>query len=69
MFKKRLSEIFNTMNLSQKIIFSVWLLLASFIIMTIFSVEQGEQDGFIPGLIFISVVFWILFKVWADKKI
>ena len=59
---------FKIMNLSQKIIFSIWLLLASFIIMLTGSVESSEQNGYVLGLIFVTIIFWILFKVWADKK-
>lgn len=59
---------FKAMNLFQKIIFSIWLLLTSLIVMLIGSVEQSEQDGYILGLIFVTIIFWILFKVWADNK-
>lgn len=57
------------MNLSQKIVFSVWILLASLNIMLTFSVESYERESYILGLFLITAVFWVLFKVWADKKI
>ncbi len=70
--KKISSEIatffmFNKMNVPQKIVFTIWLLSSSIIVVNV-SAHPDEQNGYLLGLIFATAIFWVLFKVWADKK-
>lgn len=63
------------MNIPQKLLFSTWLLTFSTFLYIIYDIltDQGatadhQVGGYIFGLLFITFIFWVLFRVWGDKK-
>lgn len=56
-----------TINKAQKVIISVWLILVA-LLLTQFTGESSSDNSVLLFLVSISIVAFILFKVWAEKK-